>query len=402
MTTGWETKPLGEVCDIRNGLWKGKKEPFVQAGVIRNTNFSKDGSIDSSNIAYLDVESRQLEKRRLADGDIVLEKSGGGPKQAVGRVAYFEGLEGEFSFSNFTSAIRVLDAGVLDSRFLHRFLYWMYVSGITERMQSHSTGIRNLNLSAYKQIEVPLPPLEEQKRIVAILDAAFADIDSAEAGVLDASKDVGDMFDSFLAYLLKASGEWQQRTLNDVALDFGRGRSRHRPRNDKALYGGNYPFIQTGDIRAARHVLSSASESYNEVGLAQSKLWPEGTLCVTIAANIAETAVLGIDACFPDSVIGLVPNPDLVETDFLEYLLTHFRGVMVAQGKGSAQANINLATFERLLFPVPTLNEQREIVSRFEEFTTEVDELRSVLESKQSLLTTLRQSLLHQAFTGQL
>jgi type I restriction enzyme S subunit len=89
----------------------------------------------------------------------------------------------------------------------------------------------------------------------------------------------------------------------------GRGRSRQRPRDEPSLYGGPYPFFQTGDIKAADLYLSEYSQTYSEKGLAQSKLWEPGTLCITIAANIADTAILGVRGCFPDSVVGLVADP---------------------------------------------------------------------------------------------
>ena len=168
---GWRTKSLMQACQFSNGLWKGEKPPFVNVGVIRNTNFTKEGTLDDSDIAYLDVEVKKLEKRRLQFGDIILEKSGGGPKQPVGRVALFDKNEGEFSFSNFTSALRVLDSDDLDFRFLHKFLYWIYVSGVTQGMQSNSTGIRNLDADAYKAIEITYPPLAEQRQIADNLES---------------------------------------------------------------------------------------------------------------------------------------------------------------------------------------------------------------------------------------
>lgn len=151
MKAGWVSKKLEDLCLFLNGLWKGETEPFVQIGVIRNTNFTKDGSLDFSDIAYLDVEAKKFSKRRLEYGDIILEKSGGGPKQPVGRVALFDKQEGDFSFSNFTSAIRVVNKNELDFKFLHNFLYWVYVSGVTEKIQSNSTGIRNLDANAYNE-----------------------------------------------------------------------------------------------------------------------------------------------------------------------------------------------------------------------------------------------------------
>ena len=115
MRTGWLKHTLEDLCHFGNGLWSGKKPPFVNVGVIRNTNFTKDGLLDDSDIVYLDVEQSQYSKRKLQFGDIILEKSGGGPKQPVGRVVIFDKKKGDFSFSNFTSLIRVKDKDLLVS-----------------------------------------------------------------------------------------------------------------------------------------------------------------------------------------------------------------------------------------------------------------------------------------------
>ena len=167
---GWTDKALEEVCQFSNGLWKGENPPYERVGVIRNTNFTKDGTLDDSDIAFLDVEVKKLEKRRLKYGDIILEKSGGGPKQAVGRVILFEKETGSFSFSNFTAAMRVLDQKSVYHRFLHKFLFWTYISGATENMQSNSTGIRNLNGDAYKAIRFSFPSYSEQRAIAGLID----------------------------------------------------------------------------------------------------------------------------------------------------------------------------------------------------------------------------------------
>ena len=114
MSSGWESAPLRGLCEFHNGLWTGKNGPFETATVIRNTNFTPDGRIDLSDVAVLQVEARHLAKRRLQKGDIIIEKSGGGPKQPVGRVALFELDAANYSFSNFTSAIRVKNPKALD------------------------------------------------------------------------------------------------------------------------------------------------------------------------------------------------------------------------------------------------------------------------------------------------
>ena len=160
----WPTKKLGEVCDFQNGLWTGKKTPLVETSVVRNTNYRNGGRLDLSDVARIKVEYRQLLNKLLKKGDLILERSGGGPTQPVGRVAFFD-ADGEFSYSNFTTRIRPMNPSELNSRYLWRYLNYIYTAGITEKMQKQTTGIRNLNYKEYKELTVPVPPFEEQKEL---------------------------------------------------------------------------------------------------------------------------------------------------------------------------------------------------------------------------------------------
>jgi len=250
---------------------------------------------------------------------------------------------------------------------------------------------------------IPVPPLPDQHRIVAILDEAFAGIATARANAEQNLRNARALFESQLQAVFSQRGEgWVEKRLSDVSEDFGRGKSKHRPRNDPKLYGGEYPFIQTGDVRNCEHVITTYSQTYNETGLAQSKLWPRGTLCITIAANIAETGILDFDACFPDSVIGVIANKSITTTKYLEYLLHSFKAHLQAQGKGSAQDNINLGTFENQYFPFADLEKQNEIISTLDGIRKETQHLESLCQRKLAALDELKQSLLHRAFSGNL
>jgi type I restriction enzyme S subunit len=245
--------------------------------------------------------------------------------------------------------------------------------------------------------------LPEQHRIIAILDEAFDGIATAKANAEKNLQNARAIFESHLQSIFTQRGDgWQEMTLAQISTTFGRGKSRHRPRNEPTLYGGRYPFIQTGDIRNAGHFITAYSQTYSELGLAQSKLWPKGTICITIAANIAETGILGFDACFPDSVIGVVPNPAQAEVGFVEYLLQSFKVRIQALGQGSAQANINMGTFENERFPFPGVEEQRRIVAKLDDLSEETKRLESIYQQKLTALDDLKKSLLHQAFTGAL
>lgn len=156
--------------------------------------------------------------------------------------------------------------------------------------------------------------------------------------------------------------KWELKSFDEIGF-IGRGKSRHRPRNAEHLYGGEYPFIQTGDIKAANFRINEYSQTYNEAGLAQSKLWKAGTLCITIAANIADTAILGIDACFPDSIIGFFPYEDKSDVRFVKYFFDIFQVRMKSISTGAAQDNLSLEKLLTFKIPLPPLPIQRRIAS---------------------------------------
>lgn len=192
-------------------------------------------------------------------------------------------------------------------------------------------------------------------------------------------------------------GEWVEKKLGDVA-EINRGKSKHRPRDANFLYGGIYPFIQTGDIRNADTFITSASQSYSEEGLRQSKLWNEDTLCVTIAANIAETAILKIKACFPDSVIGILPFEGESLVMFLKIQFERFKIDIQKLSQGLAQANLNKESLSKIKFGFPTLPEQTKIAT----FLSSVDEKLQALKKKKAHLETYKKGLMQQLFSGDL
>jgi len=154
---------------------------------------------------------------------------------------------------------------------------------------------------------------------------------------------------------------WEPKTLNELGY-VGRGRSRHRPRDAAHLYGGPHPFVQTGDVKHAGLYLTQYTQTYSDAGLTQSHMWPAGTLCITIAANIADTAILGLDACFPDSVIGFIPDENKADARFIKYL---FDALLQREYKqftqGAAQDNLSQAKLLSLKFPIPAIAEQKHI-----------------------------------------
>jgi type I restriction enzyme S subunit len=154
----------------------------------------------------------------------------------------------------------------------------------------------------------------------------------------------------------------QFRKLTDVG-SVNRGKSKHRPRNAPELYGGPYPFIQTGEVKAANFFITDYTQTYSERGLAQSKLWQPGTLLITIAANIADTAILKIPACFPDSIIGFLPRKDESDVRFIKYCLDTYKVQMQSISQGTTQDNLSQGKLLGLRFRIPDYGQQRKIAA---------------------------------------
>lgn len=154
--------------------------------------------------------------------------------------------------------------------------------------------------------------------------------------------------------------KWEYKTLDQLG-EVSRGRSKHRPRNDPSLFGGKYPFIQTADVKAANFYITEYDTTYNEKGLAQSRLWSPGTLCITIAANIADTGILAMDACFPDSVMGFLPYERIADVRFVKYCFDILQQNCKKISQGAAQDNLSWEKLSTILFPAPPIEVQTKI-----------------------------------------
>ena len=182
---------------------------------------------------------------------------------------------------------------------------------------------------------------------------------------------------------------------------FGRGKSKHRPRNDPILYSdGKYPFIQTGDVARSKGLVRTYSSLYNEAGLAQSAIWPVGTLCITIAANIADSGILAFDACFPDSVVGLLVHDCFKTAKFFEYFIRTAKGDLQDFAPSTAQKNINLGALTEVLIPLPPLAELHRIVAKVDELMALCDRLEESLATGSDTRGHLLDTILHDALNG--
>ena len=184
--------------------------------------------------------------------------------------------------------------------------------------------------------------------------------------------------------------------------ELGRGKSKHRPRNDPKLYGGEYPFVQTGEIARSGGRITSHSQTYNETGLAQSRLWPVGTVCITIAANIADSGLLTFPACFPDSVVGLIADETIVLPEYAELFIRTARRDLAMFAPATAQANINLAILSEVAVAIPPIEEQHEIIRRTDQLFRAADDVMERIDKAARRVDRTSQAVLTKALRGEL
>ncbi len=279
--------------------------------------------------------------------------------------------------------LRVRDGSVVHPPYLGHFLKWKEVY---LRERSKGAAVPHLDPDVLLSLEVPLPCLIEQRRVAALLDEATNLLARRRSSL---SVRAGLEQSTFVSAFGSPLENPHNHTLVPLsalgALD--RGVSRHRPRNDPSLLGGPYPFVQTGDVANSGGYVRTHSASYSEAGLAQSKLWPRGTLCITIAANIGKTGILTFDACFPDSVVGFTADRDT--TTFVRVWLSFLQGALEKSAPQSAQKNINLGVLRSLAVPWPGKSSLRAFSNVIDDIAIDQQLARSSLSAVEDLMSSL-------------
>ena len=233
--------------------------------------------------------------------------------------------------------------------------------------KTHGATMKHIVKKDFDATQIPYPSLEEQSEIATNLDKVSNVIENRKQELQLLDTFIKARFVEMFGNPVSNSYELTEATLPELG-EFGRGVSKHRPRNDSILLDGKYPLIQTGDIANAGLYITSYNTTYSELGLQQSKMWNKGTLCITIAANIAKTAILEFDACFPDSVVGFIAN-ERTNNIFIHYWFSFFQEILESQAPESAQKNINLKILSELKVIVPEKEKQDE----FADFVKQVD-----------------------------
>lgn len=288
----------------------------------------------------------------------------------------------------------------LDSHipYLERYLRSAQARGsYASRMQGAVARRRSLTKTDFLNLEIPFPPLDDQVRIAHLLG-------KVEGLIAQRKQHLQQLDDLLKSVFLEMFGDpvrnergWATEPLSGIA-SIERGRFSPRPRNDPKFFGGNYPFIQTGDITRSGGRLKEYTQTLNDLGIKVSKEFKVGTIVIAIVgATIGETAILEIPTFAPDSVIGITPTAkDLEEAIFIEYVLRFWKPVLRANAPEVARANINIETLRPLMIVMPPDR------ATFSKAVTKVERLKSAYHKNLTDLESLYGALSQQAFKGEL
>ena len=357
MKEGWEIKKLGEICDIICGQdYKSVKDDNGKYPIYGT------GGIMGYASQY-----------RCPANSVIIGRKGN-----INNPIYVE-----TDFWNVDTAFGV----VPKSEIIHPKFFYLFCKDYDFTKHDVSVTIPSLRRTDIIKIDVPIPPIAEQEKIVAELDCLSGIIEKKKQQLKEYDALAQSIFYEMFGDPIVNEKSWKMRKLGEVG-ELARGVSKHRPRNAPELLGGNIPLIQTGDIANAGMYIQKYNSTYSELGLSQSKLWPAGTLCITIAATIGKCSVLTFDSCFPDSVVGYIVDCKCTNNEYIYYIFGSLQKILEENAPAVAQKNINLKTLNELLIPIPPLALQQEFASKIEAIEKQKAIIKKAIEEVETLFNS--------------
>lgn len=363
---------VGEACQPFSGY-----KQYVSTGAVAINHISND------DIELVDYDGKPSRANLIAkSGDILFAKMMGTKK-----TLHLDEDTAQNIYSTGFCAVRARPT-VLTDRCLYHLLTSKAFLDQKDKNCSGATqkAITNAGLS---KITIKVPSIGQQASIAQQLDRIASIIALRQSELQKLDELIKARFVEMFGDPVYNSKRLPiQRLCKLGSLD--RGRSQHRPRNDPKLLNGPYPLIQTGEVASAGLYITKYKNTYSELGLRQSKMWSAGTLCITIAANIAQTAILTFDACFPDSVVGFLPN-DSINAIYMHYWFGFFQKILEKQAPQVAQKNINLKILSELNVIVPTQEKQEQFAAFVEQTDKSKVAVQKALDEAQLLFDSLMQ-----------
>lgn len=393
VAVSWPTVPLAHVIvDTQYGTSEKANDDGIGLPMLRMGNITYGGGLDLTNLKYIELASCDLERYTVQRGDLLFNRTNS--QELVGKMAVWQ-RDDHFAFAGYLVRLRVNPA-IADPAFVSCWFNTPEMKTLLRTRAKPSINMSNINANEVLTFPIVLPPLPEQRRIAEVLDRAEA-LRSKRQAVIEllATATQSIFVEMFGDPVVNGMG-WPLKKFSEIGT-LDRGVSKHRPRNAPELLGGLHPLVQTGEVSNCDGYVRAHNNTYSDLGLQQSKMWPAGTLCITIAANIAKTGVLTFDACFPDSVVGFRAN-DQATVEYARIWLSFLQKMLEETAPESAQKNINLAILRDLDVPLPPISLRREFASR----VAALERLKTSYRASLSEFDAFFSSLQHRAFQGTL
>lgn len=390
---GWQTKTLGEVCEFQRGLTYAKSDEADVSNniVLRATNIDlATNLLDLAELKYIS-DSVAVQPSKKVKKNSLLICTASGSKSHLGKVAYIDD-DYDFAFGGFMGMLTPSEC-ILPRYFFHLMTSGTYKDFIAAL--SDGANINNLKFSDLQRFPVPFPPLPEQHRIVAILDAAFDHIATARANCEANLLNARAIFESHLQAVFTQRGEL--KALGEIAEIQSGGTPTV---SQKSYWGGHIPWYSSGELNSTytsdpeRHVTDAGIDNSN------AKLFPKGSLLIGMYDTAAlKMSILDRDGAFNQAIAAIKPNPE-IDVEYILHAINANKPNLLLERRGVRQKNLSLGKIKEIEIPFVKLDLQHEILVQVRKVMTETQRLESLYQRKLQALDDLKKSLLHQAFSG--
>lgn len=381
---GWTYKKLGEVGTLLRG--KG----------IQKTDFVENGRPCIHYGQIHTIFGVSTERHITSIPDELFEQSVIASKGDVLLTLTSEDVEGSCKSTAWLGDYDIAvssDAAIYKHSLNPKFVvYYLQSNSFYSEKAKYARGFKvtHIKTADIAEISIPVPPLPTQQSIVSELDKINELIALKKSQLKDLDSLAQSIFYEMFGDPVINEKGWNKCYFYDMG-ELSRGVSKYRPRNAPELLGGSMPLIQTGDVANADMYIRKYSSTYSDFGVSQSKVWKAGTLCVTIAATIGKCAILGFDACFPDSVVGFTVNKEKCNNEYVFFIFKRLQSILEENAPAVAQKNINLKVLNDLLIPLPPLSFQHQFAERVEAIERMKQQVQTAIKDLETLLASRMQ-----------
>ncbi len=398
---GWRWVKLGDIL-IRKpqyGLTAISKKEKQEVRYIRISDVTDYGELKNDDQRFVDLEPEEYEKYKLEEGDILIARSG-----SVGRIYFHKNLSTRSVFASYFIRFKLDKTKVLPEFFFYYGLSPFYKNFINETLKIVAQP--NINAKEYSKLPIPLPPLEEQKCIVARIEELFSKIDEMKKLRREALEQARALLSSALHQVFSMADEkgWRWVRLGEVCKVFSGSSA---PQGEKYFENGKYPFVRVQDLGKYGKTtnLIEVKDYVNDLAINKFRLVKasKGTILFPKSGAAVMTnnrAILGLDAFIVSHLAAIKPYVNHIIPEFIYYWLCQVD--MGSYIENPAYPSLKLSTIKNIPIPLPPLEEQKRIVAYLDKIQERVQALQKLQEETEKDIEKLKEAILYRAFRGEL